>query len=320
MSIRNTKTATVFGATGFVGRQVVRELAARGVVVKAVTRVPERAYFLKPFGAVGQIVPLTCDFSDMKSIAGVIEGSDYVVNCIGILFEKRKGDFEKIHSNLPAMIATACRKKNVRRFVHISALGVERGKSRYAYTKLAGEKAARQNYPNVTILRPSVIFGEDDEFFNMFARMAQVLPFLPLIGGGHTRFQPVFVGDVADGVMAALEKPCVGAGNPQGRIYELGGPEVVDFRQIYEILFHYTGRRRALIALPWRLAMVQAWFMEFLPKPPLTRDQVISLKSDNIVADKALSLKDLGISARAMDSILPEYLCQYCPEGVRAPA
>lgn len=304
------KTATVFGGTGFVGTQVVRELAKRGITVKVATRVPERAYFLRPCGTVGQIVPFACDYSDNASIAKAVEGSDFVVNCIGILFETKKGQFEAVHTDLPAAIAKACNKAGVERFVHVSALAVDRGSSEYAKSKLAGEKAVFKNFKLATILRPSVIFGEDDEFFNMFARMAQILPVLPLIGGGETKFQPVFVGDVADAVMAAIDKK-----EAQGQVYELGGPDVLSFKEIYQKLFAYTNLHPALMSLPFGLAKFQAWFMEFLPQPPLTRDQVESLKTDNVVSEGALTLESLGVRDTSMDLVLPEYLESYRPGG-----
>lgn len=310
------KIATVFGGTGFVGTQVVRELAKRGVTVKVATRVPERAYFLRPCGSVGQIVPFACDYSDPASIAKAVEGADYVINCIGILFEKRKKQsFQRAHVDLPKEIASAANKAGVERLVHISALGCEASKSKYAKSKIEGEAALKKAFPAATILRPSVIFGENDEFFNMFAHMAEMLPALPLIGGGLTKFQPVYVGDAADAVMAAIERPALGDDNPQGKIYELGGPQVLNFKDIYEVLFEQTGRTRPLIKLPFGLAKVQAAFMSLLPKPPLTPDQVESLKTDSIVQGGALTLQDLGVNPTAMDIILPTYLVQYRPGG-----
>lgn len=309
------KTATIFGGTGFVGTQIVRELAKKGVTVKVATRVPERAYFLRPCGVVGQVVPVQCDYNDAGSIEAAVEGSDYVVNCIGILYERGRQTFQKIHIDVPAMIASACEKQEVERFVHISALGVDKAGSKYAHTKAGGEDAVFNNFKEATILRPSVVFGEDDEFFNMFACLAQISPALPLIGGGETKFQPVFVGDVADAVMAALYHSGVGKDNPQGQIYELGGPEVLSFKAIYEKLFHYIGRRRALVPLPFAIAKIQAIFLSLLPKPLLTRDQVESLKTDNVVSDDALTFKDLNIESKSLDLVLPTYLERYRPGG-----
>lgn len=307
----NNKVACVFGGTGFVGRQVVRELAEKGFVVKVATRVPERAYFLKPAGAVGQVVPFQCDYRDGESIAAAVKGATYVVNCVGLLFEKGKRQkFQYMHVDLPAMIASACKKAGVQRFVHISALGIEQATSKYAKTKLEGEKAVLANFPQASILRPSVIYGEDDAFFNMFAELSRYSPVLPLIGGGQTKFQPVYVGDVADAVMAALNKP-----ETQGQTYELGGPEVVSFKEIYQHLFEYTGRRRCLMNLPFVLAKVQATFLSILPHPLLTRDQVESLKTDTIVSKTAQGLSDLGVVPTAMDVILPTYLESYRSGG-----
>ena len=314
---KNYPIATVFGGTGFVGTQIVRELASRGIMVKVATRVPERAYFLRPCGVVGQVVPFACNYSDAHSVAEAVKGSDYVVNCIGILFEKGKRvTFEKAHVDTSAAIAKACAEQKVSRFVHISALACDKGSSKYAKTKLAGEKAVLSNFPAASILRPSVIFGEDDEFFNMFAEMSRYLPFLPLIGGGKTKFQPVFVGDVADAAMECLFTPKVRAQHdPQGRVYELGGPDVVTFKDIYNIMFTYTRRKRPLVTLPWGVAKVQASFMGLLPKPPLTRDQVESLKTDNVVSENAYTFDTLGLQPKSMDLILPTYLETYRPGG-----
>jgi len=303
---RNYKTATVFGGTGFVGTQIVRELAKLDIIVKVATRVPERAYFLKPCGAVGQVVPVQCNYSDEASIAEAVKGSDYVVNCIGVLFEKGSQTFKRAHVDIPAAIAKACKAEDVQSFVHISALAVERGSSQYAKSKTEGEEAVLKAYPRVSILRPSVIFGEDDEFFNMFAGMASVLPALPLIGGGETKFQPVYVGDVADAAIAALSDD-----KAAGQIYELGGPETLSFEEIYKKLFSYTGQNPILFPLPFGMAKFQAFFMGLLPKPPLTRDQVESLKTDNVMNEGALGLQDLGITSTALDLILPKYLIRY---------
>lgn len=309
------QTVCIFGGTGFIGRQIVRELAQKGLRIKVATRIPESAYFLKPCGNVGQISPVLCDYNDPASINNAIRGCDYVVNCIGILFERKKNSFQRVHTDLPANIAKACKENGISRFVHISALGIEESKSQYAKSKLEGENAVRANFPAATILRPSVVFGEDDDFFNKFAHLSEILPFLPLIGGGHSRFQPVFVGDIADAVVAALKLPVVGADSPLGKIYALGGPEVVTFKEIYEILFRHTGRRSKLIKLPWGFAKLQACFLSLLPTPLLTRDQVESLKSDTIVGAEALSFADLQISPKSMETVLPSYLQRYRKGG-----
>lgn len=305
------KQATIFGGTGFVGAQIVRELAKMGVTVKVATRIPERAYFLKTCGNVGQIVPFACNYDDPDSIAAAVKGSDYVVNCIGILYQRGKNTFQRAHVEIPEAIAQACKKEKVERFVHISALGVDKSTSKYAQSKMEGEKAVGKAFKDTTILRPSVIFGANDNFFNMFARLAQVFPALPLIGGGKTRFQPVFVGDVADAAIAALTGSRVGEQNPCGNTYELGGPEILNFREIYERLFQHIGEKRCLIPLPFWLAKFEALFLSLLPNPLLTPDQVESLKHDSVVGEKALTLHDLGLHPTGMGLILPDYLEPY---------
>ncbi len=313
---QNTKIATVFGGTGFIGTQVVRELARRGYTVKVATRIPERAYFLRPCGVVGQIVPFACDYNELSSIVDAVKGSELVVNCIGMLFERRKGDFERAHVRVPEMIAKACKGQNVKRFVHISALACDRGTSRYAKTKLEGERAVHKGFPQATILRPSVVFGPEDDFFNMFAELSRYTPILPLIGGGKTKFQPVYVGDVADAVMAGLTLS--GDKDPRGKIYELGGPDVVSFREIYGFLAEYTGRRRLYIWLPFPLAKFKAFFWQWLPRPIITIDQVESLKTDNVVSEGTSGLADLGIVPASMALILPTYLERFRPGGSQA--
>lgn len=313
--MKDYKTACIFGGTGFIGTQVVRELAARGIRIKVATRTPESAYFLRPSGSVGQIVPYQCDYNDAESVRKAVSGCDYVVNCVGILFEKNKNSFERVHVDVPAVIAKSCAEEGVERFVHISALGIEASTSTYAYSKFQGEKAGKKAFPELSILRPSVVFGEDDDFFNKFASMAPFVPFLPLIGGGHSKFQPVFVGDVADAVVACLTLPAAGEDNPQGKIYELGGPDVVTFKGIYETMFQYTQNPRPLVNLPWGVAKLQASVFSLMPTPILTPDQVESLKTDNVVNKDACNLASLGIQATAMRSILPTYLSRYKPGG-----
>lgn len=306
------KIATVFGGTGFVGRQIVMELARRGYTIKVATRIPESAYFLKPYGAVGQVVPFSCDYSDSQSISEAVRGADYVVNCIGILYERRRSKFQKAHVDTPAMIAKACHDEDVHRFVHISALGCDKSSSKYAKSKFEGEQAVLGNFPEAILLRPSIIFGEDDSFFNMFAELSRYLPVLPLIGGGKTKFQPVYVGDVVECVMKALTEP---SGKYIGKTYELGGVDVVDFKEIYELLFKYTGRVRRLVPLPFFIAKFEATFLALWPKPLLTRDQVESLKTDNVVQIGMPNIDDFGVVPKTMELILPTYLKRYRAGG-----
>lgn len=290
------------------GQSITRELAKTGARIKIATRFPESAYDLKPNGDVGQIVPFACNYNDEKSISKAVSDCDVVINLIGILFEKGKNKFKKAHIDLPTKIAGACAQKKVKKFIHVSALGVDVSQSNYAKSKLEGENAIKEIFPSVTILRPSVVFGPDDGFFNMFAKLAIFLPALPLIGGGQTKFQPVFVGDIADAVKNIIDET---GDKFKAKTYELGGPEIVSFKEIYDILLKEINRKRLLVPVPWPLAKIQGAFMGLLPKPPLTLDQVRSLKTDNIVNEHALKLTDLGVTPTAMESILPQYLKCY---------
>ncbi|MCF8495407.1 MAG: complex I NDUFA9 subunit family protein [Alphaproteobacteria bacterium] len=305
------KTATVFGGTGFIGRHIVRNLARQGMRIKVAARVPERAYFLRPCGTVGQVVPFACDYRDPASIARAVEGSDYVVNCIGILSERKpRATFENIHVNLAADIARSCQNQGVECLVHISALGAGNGESRYAQTKIAGEQAVLSLAHNSVILRPGVVFGAGDSFFNTLASLAQRLPVLPLIGGGKTKFQPVYVGDVADAVTAAIAQPWA------GNFFELAGPDIVSFRQIYDLLFEHTGLKRPLVSIPFSLAKRLGAALSLLPgKPLLTADQVESLKTDNVLSGDMGTLENLGITPTSMSLILPTYLGAYRAGG-----
>ncbi len=309
------KVATVFGGTGFIGRQVINLLAAEGISVKVPSRAPEKAYFLRPCGTVGQVVPILCDIYDQNAVDNVIKGSDYVVNCVGILYEKGRSTFKSLHTDLPERIAQSCSVNGVKRLVHISSLGAGKSSSKYAKSKAEGEAKIRANFPGASILKPSVVFGQDDNFFNMFAKLSSIMPMLPLIGGGKTKFQPVYVGDVAKAVMACLTLPSTGIQNPCGNTYELGGPEVIDFKDIYERIFEHTRRRKSLVTIPWGLAKIQGRIMGMLPKPLLTADQIESLKTDSIVADDALTLQNLNIQPTGMGLILPQYLGQYIAGG-----
>lgn len=311
-----TKTMCIFGGTGFIGRHLVKKLADDGWQIKVASRSPQKAYFLRPCGTVGQIVPVCCDIMDDKSLRDTIADCDAVVNLVGILYQKGRSTFQRTHAEFPRRLAKISAKAGIRHFVHISALGADKNAaSRYQRTKGEGENAVLKAFPNAVILRPSVVFGPEDNFFNMFAGLAQYLPFLPLIGGGKTKFQPVYVGDVAQAIVNSLNFPQEGLDNPQGQVYELGGPEVLSFKEIYQRIFDYTGQVRPLIPLPWSLAKLQAFFMEFLPQPLLTRDQVTSLKTDNIVDPHARTLSDLGIRTTAINMIVPQYLSRFRTGG-----
>lgn len=304
------KTVTVFGGTGFIGRYVVNRLAQAGAVVKVVTRHRQSAYFLRPAGTTGQIVPVASIYGGPEEIDRLVQGSDMVVTCLGILSEKGQQTFVRVHQEIPTWIASACARRGVQRLIHISALGIETNAARYALTKLAGEKSVLSAFPAATILRPSLVFGTEDNFFNLFARLAKFAPVLPIFGGGKTRFQPVYVGDVADAVAVALTRP-----ETSGQIYELGGPEILSFRSLLEKISRETRRHRPLISIPWGVARPMAACLGLLPRPPLTNDQITSLQSDSIVGRGAKTLENLGITPTALAVVLPTYLDQYRPGG-----
>jgi uncharacterized protein YbjT (DUF2867 family) len=306
----NNKIIAVFGGSGFVGRQIIRELANAGYTVRVATRNPAACYELRSLGTPGQVVAQLYDPARPDTIGAVVAGAYGVVNCIGILFEQGRAKFHAVHTELPRQLATVCKRQHVERFVHISALGLDSNRSQYAHTKAMGEQVVRDLFPPVTILRPSVIFGPGDSFFNMFARLAQIMPFLPLIGGGRTRFQPVYVGDVADAVIRALS-----GAEMMGKTFELGGPEVLTFREIYDRLFREIGFRRKLLPLTWGVASLQARILQMFPNPLLTVDQVKNLRTDNVVKSTALSFKDIGIVPKSLDMILPTYLDCYRQGG-----
>lgn len=301
------QVVTIFGGSGFLGRYIVQELAEKGYRIKVATRFPDDSLFLKPSGTVGQIAPIFADIRDADSINKAIKGSDIVINAIGILYEKGKQRFAKVHAQGAEAIAKAAKKEGVTKLIHISALGVDQpSKSKYARTKHDGEKAVLKAFKDATILRPSVVFGPEDNFFNMFASLARFLPALPLIGGGKTKFQPVYAGDIAKAVVAAIKND-----KAQGKTYELGGPEILDFKEIMQYVLRETKQCRFLVPLPFSVASLEAFFLEFFPKPLLTRDQVKLLKVDNVVSKKAKGFKDLGIEPTALDAIVPEYLERY---------
>ncbi|MCE2965076.1 MAG: complex I NDUFA9 subunit family protein [Alphaproteobacteria bacterium] len=309
----NNKKAIIFGGTGFIGRQIVKKLAQRGYTIGVVSRYAERVLPLKPFGFVGQIAPAPypVDFN-AAALDTLLSGADVVVNLLGILFEKGKQQtFQKIHVDAAGAIGAAATRAKVSHFVHVSALGASaESASVYAQTKAAGEAAVRGAYPGAVILRPSVVFGSDDNFFNQFARLANVLPILPLIGGGLTRFQPVYVGDVADAVIAGIENP-----KAAGQTYSLGGTEVLTFKAVLERMLKHTGQKACMVRLPWTVANFQALIFEQLPKPMLTRDQILLLESDSIVPNGAAGLVELGITPHTLDAILPTYLESYRKGG-----
>ncbi len=304
--MRNRRTA-VLGGSGFIGRYIVQRLAARGDVIPVGCRYAEEAKFLLPLGNVGQIAVVNLSIDDERLLPAFLAGNDALVNCAGILHERGSQSFERVHHTGPARLARLAREAGISRFVHISAIGADsRSPSAYARTKAAGEAAVRDAFPTVTILRPSVVFGPEDQFFNKLAAMATVSPVLPAIGGGHTRFQPVYVGDVADAALKSLDDPAAA-----GRTYELGGPKTYTFRELIQLMLDEIRRKRLVVEVPFGLAAAQARLMSILPSPPLTPDQVELLKRDNVVSSGALTLSALGITPTAVEGILPTYLDRF---------
>lgn len=306
------RLVTIFGGSGFLGRYAVRALAQSGFRIRVAVRRPDLAYDLQPLGRVGQIHAVQANVRFTDSVMQAAEGADTVVNLVGILSPTGAQTFDAVQAGGAEVIAEAA-KKNGAKLVHVSAIGADpKSVSAYARTKAAGEKAALA--AGAVVLRPSIVFGPEDDFFNRFASLARFMPALPLIGGGHTLFQPVFVSDVGAAILAAVE------GRAQPRtIYELGGPEVKSFRELMELMLREIGRKRLLLSLPFGLASLQAAFLEMLPGKLLTRDQVQLLKSDNIVSKQAeregRTLRGLGIAPTSMEAILEGYLWRFRKAG-----
>ncbi|OHC74068.1 MAG: 3-beta hydroxysteroid dehydrogenase [Rhodospirillales bacterium RIFCSPLOWO2_12_FULL_58_28] len=300
---------TVFGGSGFLGRHLVQRLAADGHAVRVAVRNIEAARFLKPLGDPGQIVITAADINNEPSVAAAVAGAQAVVNLVGILWQRGGKTFNRVHVEGAAAVARAAHAAGAQRLVHVSAIGAdEESASEYARTKATGEKAVIEAFPGASIVRPSVVFGHEDNFFNLFAGMAMISPVLPVFG--NAKFQPVYVGDVAEAITKILADPATG-----GKTYELGGPTVYTYREIMELLLKQIARRRLLVPAPLALAMVNAWFLEKMPTPLLTRDQVRLLAKDNVVGKKALSFKALGMTPTSAEAILPLYLHHYRPQA-----
>lgn len=302
---------TIIGGSGFIGRHTVRLLAQTGARIRVAVRHPNDALFLRPMGGVGQIALLQANVRHEDSLHNAIDGADAVVNLVGILANSGRQTFDAVHVGAAKSIARIAATCGVDRLIHLSAIGADpHGKAQYARSKGLGEQAVWEAFPQATVVRPSIVFGPEDDFFNRFAGMAQIAPALPLIGGGQTRFQPVYVEDVARAICR-----CIADEETAGKSYELGGPAVMTFREVLEYVLAQTHRDRALVNLPFGLAAVLAYFLQFAPGSPLTPDQVRLLQSDNIVADNALGLSDLGITPTPVQSVAPSYLRRYRRTG-----
>ena len=308
------KVVTVFGGSGFLGRHVVRALCKRGHRIRVAVRRPDLAGHLQPLGRVGQIHAVQANLRHPASVEAAVRDADAVVNLVGILFERGRQRFVDVHARGAETVARTAAALGAS-LVHISAIGAdENSPSLYARTKAMGEKLVLAAVPSAAIMRPSIMFGPEDSFFNRFAAMARISPVLPLIGGGSTRFQPVFAGDVAIAIADAVD----GKTKP-GTIYELGGPEIRTFRELMEFMLATIGRRRLLLPIPFPLAKLQASVLGLLPKPLLTTDQVELLKRDNIVSEAAIrdgrTLEGLGIDPIAIEAVVPSYLWRYRKSG-----
>jgi NADH dehydrogenase len=315
ITLDNRALVTIYGGSGFIGRNVVRAIAKTGARMRVAVRRPELALHLQPLGGVGQINAVQANVRFPDSLLAAADGADAVINLVGILFPTGKQTFKAVQDEGARHVAEAARASGAKALVHVSAIGADSDSpSVYARTKAAGEAAVRDVYPEAVILRPSVVFGPEDDFFNRFAKLARIAPALPLIGGGKTLFQPVFVGDVAKTVVASL----TGKAKP-GAIYELGGPEILTLKEVMQRVLDYTMRKRLLVPLPFWLAKLQAAFLQLLPKPLFTIDQVRLLQSDNVVSEEAKrngrTLEGLGIEPIAIAAVVPDYLEQFRPRG-----
>ena len=311
-----SQLVTIFGGSGFVGRYIARRMAKEGWRVRVAVRNVNEAMFVRPYGVVGQVEPVFCNIRDDASVAAVTEGADAVVNCVGVLDEVGKNTFSAVQTEGATRIARIAAAHGVKRMVHISAIGADaEADSAYAKTKAAGEAGVLEHMPGAMILRPSIVFGPEDQFFNRFAGMSRIGPVLPIIGA-DTRFQPVFVDDIA----AAAVKGVLG--EAEGGIYELGGPDVHSFRELMQLMLGVVHRRRLIVNTPFWMARLMAGVFGVvrtlslgLIKGPVTKDQVINLAVDNVVSEDARGFDALGMQPTAMEPVLPDYLWRFRPSG-----
>jgi NADH dehydrogenase len=307
----NNSLVTILGGSGLLGRYAVRAFANAGWRIKVGVRHPNLAHYLSPMGQVGQILVAKADVRDADAVVAAVKGADVVVNLVGILHPAGGQSYQNVHVEAPRTIARAAKAAGVNALLHISTMNISvDSQSAYARSKAEGEIALRTGFPQATLIKPSLVFGPDDQFFNKFAGLARMLPALPLIGGGHTKFQPVFAGDVADAILKCAQDPAT-----RGKTYELGGPTIYSFKDMLKLILRETGRSRPLIPIPFWLASIQAFFLQLLPGKLLTPDQVKFLKTDNVVTPGALTLGDLGIRPDSLEAIAPSYLWRFRPKG-----
>jgi len=312
-----SKLVTIYGGSGFVGRYIARRMAKAGWRVRVAVRRPNEAIFVKPYGVVGQVEPILCNIRDDASVAAAMSSADAVVNCVGILAEDGKNRFDAVQAEGAARIARLAAEQGITRMVHISAIGADaQAESDYARTKALGEAAITEHMPQAVILRPSIVFGQEDQFFNRFADMTKLGPVLPVVGAA-TKFQPVYVDDIARAAEMALTK------SVQPGIYSLGGPDVASFRELMQLMLETIHRRRLIVNIPFFAAramafgfdMLQAVTFGLVKNGMITRDQVKNLAHDNVVGEADKTFADLGIEPTSMSSVLPEYLWRFRPSG-----
>jgi len=307
----NQKIIAIFGAGGFLGKHLMRQLTKLEYRIKVATRKPYLKGYLKPLGNPGQIELFKTNIFNIEDVKKVLKNCDLVINLVGILYETRKQKFNQIHSQFPQLLSNLCNEFGIKNLVHVSALGVkEMHKSKYIQSKFLGEQNIQNTFKPSVILRPSLVFGPEDKFFNTFASIAQVSPIIPLIGGGKTKFTPIYVGDVAKAIVKSLE-----LNNSEPVIHELGGPENYSFKELMKILLNQIKKKRFLVNIPFDLAKFNSYFLQMLPNPLLTVDQVEILKHDNIITGNYPTLKDLGITGKTIESILPKYIHRFRSGG-----
>lgn len=305
--MQNNQQIAIFGGGGFLGRHLIRELTKVNYRIKVATRNPYLKGYLRPLGNPGQIELIKSNIFNTEDVKRILKNCDYAINLLGILYETRKQKFTQIHSQFPYLLANLCNEFGIKNLIHISALGVkEKHSSKYMQTKLQGEKNIQSIFKSTVILRPSLVFGPEDKFFNTFASIARISPVIPLIGGGKTKFAPVYCVDVGKAITKALELK-----NTTPKIYEIAGPENYSFKELMEILLTEIKKKRFLINIPFNIAKFQSYFLQKLPKPILTADQVELLKYDNIPSGHYPNLNDLGIKGKTINSILPQYIYRF---------
>jgi NADH dehydrogenase len=309
MPLTDAPIVTIVGGSGFVGRYIAQGMARRGWRVRVACRRPNEAHFVRPYGVVGQVEPVQCNIRDDESCRAVIAGARAVVNCVGVLAEQGRNTFDAVQAEGAGRVARIAAEEGAAQMVHISAIGADpESDSAYARTKAEGERLVREAFPTAVILRPSIVFGTEDKFFNRFASMARLSPAIPVIGG-RTRFQPVWVKDVAEAACVAAE------GGAEPGLYELGGPEIHTFRELMRLMLRVIRRRRAIVEIPFWAARIQGAVLQNLPGAPLTLDQVRLLVRDNVVSEGARGFEALGIEPAAPEGIVESYLYPYRPYG-----